>query len=355
MSYEIYKKNICSNCGRIGHESKYCHEPITSYGIINIRIVDEIHEHVFLRERFSTLANTYYKIISKKYPSIKCYISNNINLIKNNQNFKLDNYMIPYDNDHHIHRFCFYKDKIMFQMVSRKFSLGYIEFMRGKYDISDVKSIINLFEQMTENEINNIRISDFDDILYDFINRKNEPKEIVLNRIYEGRYSIEYCEAKVKFNMLLKPSDDNNVPWGLNFYTKIKPRWKKPEWGFPKGRREKKTEENLVCACREFEEETGYKKDDYSILNKIEPIEEKLIGTNGINYKHIYYLALDNLNNDNKITEYDTFEIGDIRWFTYHEAMSHIRPYHHDKQRILTKVYLFILNYLIEYGNDFFN
>ena len=31
----------------------------------------------------------------------------------------------------------------------------------------------------------------------------------------------------------------------------------------------KKAEENLTCACREFEEETGYKKDEYTVLNKI--------------------------------------------------------------------------------------
>ena len=36
--------------------------------------------------------------------------------------------------------------------------------------------------------------------------------------------------------------------------------WKTPEWGFPKGRRNYQ-ENDLACALREFQEETGYIKD----------------------------------------------------------------------------------------------
>jgi 8-oxo-dGTP pyrophosphatase MutT (NUDIX family) len=235
-------------------------------------------------------------------------------------------------------------------MVSRQFSLGLIEFIRGKYDVSDAKTIINLFEQMYDHEIKYVGKNQYDDILYYFLNRNNESKEVVLNRIYEGKYSHEYCEAKIKFNMLLNPSDDENsdIPLDLYFYTKyIKPRWDKPEWGFPKGRRDKRTEENLSCACREFEEETGYKNNEYDVLNKIEPIEEKMVGTNGVSYKHIYYLAINSCDRNTQQRAYDVYEIGDIKWFTYDEAMSHIRPYHIEKKKILTRIYLFILNYLI--------
>ncbi|XWV24977.1 NUDIX hydrolase [Tupanvirus deep ocean] len=353
MEYEIScrRKIMCANCGKPGHEFKTCNEPITSYGIINIDILDNINENLILKDKFSTKKNTYFKVISRKYPEVKCYISDNIKLCEDqNDIYKLDNETIPYEDDEHIRKFCYYKDKILFMMVSRKFSLGFIEFIRGKYDVSDTKTIINLFEQMYEEEIKYIGKNQYDNILYYFLNRNNEPKEVVLNRIYEGRYSNEYCEAKIKFNMLLNPSDDENsdIYPSLDFYTKwIRPRWRKPEWGFPKGRRDKRSEENLTCACREFEEETGYKKDDYNVLNKIEPIEEKMTGTNGISYKHIYYLAINNCDKDKVLTDYDIYEIGDIKWFTYDEAMAHIRPYHIEKKRILTRVYLFILNYLI--------
>lgn len=359
MEYDIsyQRKNLCTNCGKGGHEFKSCNEPITSYGIINIDIINDINESIIIKDKFSTKHQIYYKIFSSKYPDIECYISDNIRLYDEQENnYKLDNETIPFHEEDHIRRFCYYKDKIRFMMVSRRFSLGYIEFIRGKYDIADAKSIINLFEQMYEDEIRYIQKNKYDNILYNFLNRNNETKEIVLNRIYEGRYSNEYCEAKIKFNMLSNPSEDenNDVPLSLNFYTKhIKPRWKKPEWGFPKGRRDRRSEENISCACREFEEETGYKKNDYNILNKIEPIEEKLVGTNGISYKHIYYLSMNNLANNDKLSDYDSYEIGDIKWFTYDEAMSHIRPYHIDKKKILTKIYLFVLNYLIHNAHDF--
>jgi 8-oxo-dGTP pyrophosphatase MutT (NUDIX family) len=353
MEYEtnFRRKTLCANCGRPGHEFKVCNEPITSYGIINIDVLDNVNENLILKDKFSTKKNTYYKIISNKYPNVKCYISDNIKLSDDRDDiYKLDNETIPYQEDEDIQKFCYYKDKILFMMVSRKFSLGFIEFIRGKYDVSNTKTIINLFEQMYEDEIKYIRKNQYDNILYYFLNRNNESKEIVLNRIYEGRYSNEYCEAKIKFNMLSNPSDDenNDIPLDLDFYTKyIRPRWRKPEWGFPKGRRDKRSEENLTCARREFEEETGYKKNEYNVLNKIEPIDEKLVGTNGVNYKHIYYLAINNCDKNRIMSDYDSYEIGDIKWFTYDDAMSHIRPYHMEKKKILTRVYLFILNYLI--------
>ena len=359
VEYEVNfrRKIFCANCGRPGHEFRFCHEPITSYGVINIDIENDINESLIIRDKFSTKKRTYYKIISNKYPDVECYISDNIKLCEEQEDFyKLDNEAIPYQDNEQIKKFCYYKDKIKFMMVSRRFSLGFIEFIRGKYNVSDAKSIINLFEQMYEDEIKYIQKNQYDNILYFFLNRNNESKEMVLNRIYEGKYSSEYCEAKIKFNMLLFPSDDenNDIPLDLDFYTKhIRPKWRKPEWGFPKGRRDKRTEENITCACREFEEETGYRKDNYIILNKIEPIEEKLIGTNGINYKHIYYLSINNIDKNTKLSNYDTYEIGDIQWFTYDEAMSYIRPYHVDKKKILTRIYLFVLNYLIYNVHDF--
>jgi 8-oxo-dGTP pyrophosphatase MutT (NUDIX family) len=355
ISYK--RRMLCANCGKPGHEFKFCNEPITSFGIINIKIDEDSTESFMIKDKFSTKKNTYYKVMSKKYPNVKCYISDNIKLYEDQtDNYKLDTDTIPYDAEDQVRKFCYYKDKIKFLMVSRRFSLGFIEFIRGKYDPSDSKCIINLFEQMTADEIKFISTNDYDNILYYFLNRTSEEKEVVLNRIYEGKYSTEYCEAKIKFNMLVSPNDDenNNIPWDLYFYTRyIKPRWTKPEWGFPKGRRDKRAEENLMCACREFEEETGYKKEEYTVLNRIEPIEEKLIGTNGVNYKHIYYLAMNEINKENAIDQLDFYEIGDIQWFSYDEAMNHIRPYHMDKRKILTRVYLFILNYLVHYDNQF--
>jgi 8-oxo-dGTP pyrophosphatase MutT (NUDIX family) len=358
MERENKKKMLCANCGKPGHEYKYCTDAITSFGLVNIKILNDYSDsmRLLIKEKFCRKNSSFYMVSSKKYSNVKCYISDNIKLYEDNvDQYHLNTDHLPYTDEEQIKKFFYYKDKLLFMMVSRRFSLGFIEFMRGKYNISDTRSIIILFEQMTHEEIKLIHVSQYDDLLYVFLNRHNESKEIVLNRIYEGKYSSEYCEAKIKFNLLLNPNMDQtiDVPWNLHFYTShIKPAWKKPEWGFPKGRRDKLSEENLTCACREFEEETGFKHNEYVVLNRIEPIEEKLVGTNGVPYKHVYYLSINDTDRDDNFKNYDIYEIGEIKWFTYEEAMTHIRPYHTEKKKILTKIYLFLLNYLINYKQE---
>jgi 8-oxo-dGTP pyrophosphatase MutT (NUDIX family) len=331
-------------------------EAIESWGVINIDIHNDANESQIIKNQFSIRKNTCYKIISRKYPKIICYITDDTQSdIKTK--YIVDNNCIPCQNEEEIQKFRYYKNRILFMMVSRKFSLGFIEFIRGKYDISDPITIINLFEQMYENEIKYIKKSQYDDILFYFLNRNNETIDTILNRVYEGKYSNEYCNAKIKFNILLNPTEDknNDVPYNLYFYTNnIKPKWKNSEWGFPKGRRDKKHEDILACARREFEEETGYRQEEYTVLNKIEPVEENLVGTNGICYRHTYYLAINNRNGNKPMTNHDAYEIGETKWFTYNEAMDNIRPYHVEKRQILTRVYLFMLNYLIHHDETLF-
>ena len=62
-----------------------------------------------------------------------------------------------------------------------------------------------------------------------------------------------------------------------------------PEWGFPKGRRNFQ-EKDIMCALREFKEETGYNKNDIIVLNNIIPLEEIFTGSNYKSYKHKYFL-----------------------------------------------------------------
>jgi 8-oxo-dGTP pyrophosphatase MutT (NUDIX family) len=350
MDSDRKKHIVCTNCGKLGHEFKACNDAITSFGIINFKIPEHSYESNMLKEKFSTQKNFYLKITSRKYSDIECYFKDTNKKFNPNSIYTLNDNGVLCPNDEFLKKFYYYRNKIKFLMISRKFSLGFIEFLRGKYDLGDTVAIVNLFQQMTEDEIKIISKNNYNDILFLFLNRHNENKASVLNKIYDSKYSLEYHEARIKFNMLVNPSIEvrNLVPYTLDFYVKnIKPKWKEPEWGFPKGRRDKRYEENLTCACREFEEETGITSDNYDILNKIEPIEENLIGTNGVCYKHVYYLSINNYNTNENFHKYDKHEIGLIKWFTYDEAISVIRPYHKDKQCVLTKVYLFILNQLL--------
>ena len=112
-------------------------------------------------------------------------------------------------------------------------------------------------------------------------------------------------------------------------------------------------ESNIGCAEREFYEETGYNKHNYDFIKEYPTIVEEFIGTNGVTYKHIYYLVKmkDNvppprIDYKNKI---QTGEVQNIGWFTFEECMAIIRPYDIAKKTVITNVY----NDLIEMNNNF--
>ena len=111
---------------------------------------------------------------------------------------------------------------------------------------------------------------------------------------------------------------------------------------------------NIDCAIREFYEETSFNKEDYSLLDNITPINEVFNGTNGVLYKHIYYLGLDSCDKDAVINPdniHQVDEIGDIGWFTYDQAIKKIRPYYKEKKKLLNEIYLFVVNMIINQNN----
>ena len=311
--YRKKKKYYCSNCGKYGHVYKKCKEPITSIGIICVKL-----NNVNINELIS-----YFK---KNYEDEEN--NENINILninnKNYNNLKFINY---------------FKDKIEFLFIRRKHTLSYIEFIRGRYELSNIDHIVSLFELMSPDEITRIKNYDFKDLWHMLW------KKTSCNKIYEKEYEL----SRKKFRLLKNKKDSNSL--ALEDIIKIvKPKFNTPEWGFPKGRRNYH-EKNLDCAKREFSEETSYNSSDYYLLENINPINEIFNGTNGILYKHIYYIALDKSNKDAKIDNLNTHqidEIGDIDWFTYNNAINKIRPYHNEKKKILNEIYLFLVNVILE-------
>lgn len=297
-------KQHCNNCGRFGHINKACKEPITSIGIICVRIDDEQTRRL-VRERL-------FKLEKASIPKLN----------------SLNNRIIPRMED--------YNDKIRFLMIKRKHSLGFLEFIRGRYEIDDYQKIIKLFEHMSHEEIDIIKMRDFDFIWNQVWGRTAHLK------IYEE----EYKKSREKFNSIKFKNELHNVI-GLDFFTNnITPKWKQGEWGFPKGRRSYH-EKNVSCAIREFQEETGYTNDDCTLFENVLPTREIFRGTNGVEYKHIYYLALLNDNIEIPKIAADNNEVGDIQWYTYSEGAKVIRSYHTEKKQVLNDVFKFLV-YLAE-------
>jgi 8-oxo-dGTP pyrophosphatase MutT (NUDIX family) len=316
---KIKKKDFyCGNCGKHGHIYRNCDEPITSFGVMYVMIDYENN-----------------KIIEQLIYNLKI----NDDCIKNynGKQFTINTEGIKFENQLDIQTFCIFRDRIKFLMIRRKNTLGYIEFIRGRYHIDNIDGINFLFKQMTANEIKKIGKNSFDELW----------EEMWLNNKYKNTHQNEYITSKKMFEKL-KYDPDSFI--NLDFFVEnVIPTWEHAEWGFPKGRRNYQ-ESDFECAIREFKEESGYNEDEIIILDKIKPINEKLIGTNGISYKHIYYPAITTTTKKptiDPLNKYQIDEIGDIGWFTYNEAMKLIRPYHTERKKILTELYMYLINNLV--------
>jgi 8-oxo-dGTP pyrophosphatase MutT (NUDIX family) len=320
------KKNklYCGNCGKVGHLYKNCREPIVSFGIINCLILTDDGNLIKQIENKLTFddnnSGTHDKI--------------NINKTTDGINFT---------SDVDLETFGLYANNIKFLLIRRKHSLGYIQFVRGRYFVDNVDGIIFLFKQMTQIEINKIGTYSFEELWND----------LWTNDKHKNIRQNEFVASKNKFDKLKNIEDEFTL--NLQFYVdNVKPTWTNPEWGFPKGRRHTH-ESYMMCAIREFQEESGFKDGEYVVLDKISPIVENLIGTNGVYYKHIYYPTIsltDRTPTIGKENEVQINEIGDIGWFTYDKAYEMIRPHHTERKKILTQMYISILNFIISNTNN---
>lgn len=292
------KKMYCSNCGKHGHNYNKCNEPISSFGIIAIQVDDEFYKNI------------------KKNSSINNLNISKLNTINNNIFLKTHKY----------------KEKIKFMMICRRKSLGYLEFIRGRYSINDTNHIISLFEQMTREEVMNLQSSNFDTLWKDLWHQKINNKFFLL----------EYDKSKVKFNIL-----KNRKTKDINYFANSSiQKFNNPEWGFPKGRRNF-LEKDLSCAIREFKEETALNSDEFLLFPGIKPLEEIFNGTNKILYRHVYFIAFCKKSTPAKLSNAQQMEeIGDIGWFNYNECMKLFRSFHKKRKYILNDIYMFICNIL---------
>lgn len=303
LDRQMIKKNVyCPNCRKVGHIIRECKIPIMSYGIICIKLSDELEIKPYQIDNY----------ISKSYIDL-----DELNFTNISKLCKYDEYM----------------KKIKFLIVQRKHSFSYVDFMRGKYDINDDTTIKMLFSMMSNIELENIKTKTFETLWNELWGKTSNYK------IYQREFEL----SREKFNQLKINLDDYIDKNKVN---------NSPEWGFPKGRKDK-NENNIDCAIREFYEETNITKDKFKVLNKIPPLEENVQGFDNTKYKLTYYLGL--LNDDVKLSvesETQSYEIGDIKWVSIDEFVKLVRPYYEDKIKIIYKVFFSMIN-IIESIKDY--
>jgi 8-oxo-dGTP pyrophosphatase MutT (NUDIX family) len=220
-----------------------------------------------------------------------------------------------------------HNNKREFLMICRKNSLGFVDFMRGKYKIHCPLHLNNLINEMSNKEKESLLSSEFD-VLWKY-----------LWGDYVGmQYRSEESVSKDKFStitngMQLKNGDIYNLE---QLVTASDTNWITPEWEFPKGRRNYQ-ENDLSCALREFEEETGYSKNNINIVQNIIPFEEIYTGSNYKSYKHKYFIGMIDPKVE-PIQDFQKSEVSQVKWLSLDECLSFIRPYHLEKKDMIIKI-----------------
>jgi 8-oxo-dGTP pyrophosphatase MutT (NUDIX family) len=222
-------------------------------------------------------------------------------------------------------------------MIRRKDSLGYVDFLRGKYVLNNVLYIQNIIDEMTIREKCRLLHIDFDTLWRELWNSENESK-----------YEKEKIISKNKFETLKNGISVNNEYYSLEiFLNKSKTNWSEQEWGFPKGRRDNQ-ENDLETALREFCEETGFTKDDIDIIENLIPLEEIFCGSNFKCYKHKYYLAHFKDYHKSDSNNYQMSEVSKLEWKSLEQCLSCIRPYNLEKKKIITNINKLLNKYKIK-------
>jgi 8-oxo-dGTP pyrophosphatase MutT (NUDIX family) len=249
------RQMYCNNCGKEGHVFRTCKDPIISCGIILLRGI---------------------------YEPMK----------------------LPVD-----------PKTVSVLMVKRKDSMSYVEFIRGKYEVSNLEYVTKLISNMTLSEQEAISKESF---------------ETLWTRLWgTGRdtFGSEFDIALDKYNRLDR---ETIVKENISAY-------KDPEWGFPKGRR-LRGESDLDCGIREFYEETNIQRDAYVICEDLS-FTEVFKGTNDVMYKHVYYIGLLHnsrlINLKQRLTPAQRREISAVDWKTLVESKNITRPHYSERKSLL--------------------
>jgi 8-oxo-dGTP pyrophosphatase MutT (NUDIX family) len=219
-------------------------------------------------------------------------------------------------------------------MVQRKDTLGYIDFLRGRYLVSNKWYILNMLKQMTAREKQRLHTLPFTELWRDLwgINSATVPTA--------DKYRSEERASAEKFGIISRGvivPNKYSLASLIDDSDRIFPVWGEPEWGFPKGRRLYR-EVEFDCAIREFEEETGYSRKVMRNVSNLAPFDEIFTGSNYKSYKHRYYLMTMKYVDSLQQIAFDTAEIMSVKWMYFDECLSAIRPYNAEKIRVISRI-----------------
>jgi len=225
-----------------------------------------------------------------------------------------------------------------FLMIRRKDTLGFVDFVRGKYTFADFVHLRNIIDEMTVHEKRRLLTSEFKQLWTE-----------MWGGYTNSQFTGEEAQSRDKFNRLKNGvtirGGDGRIVTLRDLIENSPTQWQSAEWGFPKGRRNNQ-ECDIDCAIRENNEETGYAVSKSDILSNIAPFEEVFIGSNFKSYKHKYFIAV--VQNEMQPTSaFQRSEVSKLKWMPYETCIKKIRPYNIEKLKMLSRIHSMLTTYRI--------
>jgi len=171
--------------------------------------------------------------------------------------------------------------------------------MYGKYGFNDTKSRMNLsrlFSGMTVEEKLDILSHSFDELWYKMrMTRVHTPTYFTAAAKFDNLRSAEHG---TRLRRLINESNSARLVWEI-----------------PKGKRKGRGETELMCAIREFEEETNIPKRAYQLL-PLAPRSFSHVDA-GVNYTNTYFISVAHFHFNASVdfsSASQLAEVSDIRW-----------------------------------------
>jgi 8-oxo-dGTP pyrophosphatase MutT (NUDIX family) len=181
-------------------------------------------------------------------------------------------------------------------LICKRYTYAYNQFIHGHYDASDDVSIKCLFNEMTFEEKIDLISLNFQQIWH----------RVWINKTFNRK---SFLLAKTKFDNTFATDNGIRLRKLLNKCTHADRIWE-----IPKGRKINRSESDIHCAIREFEEETCINKQSYKLLDS--DMSYTYIDDN-VKYVNIYQLAIateDIIPTINFESQTQVDEISEIRW-----------------------------------------
>jgi len=197
------------------------------------------------------------------------------------------------------------RKEVTFHLSQRRDSLAYIHFLRGKVP---PEKLNRYFPLMTADEKKRLQLYCFDELWRDLYSNSHTLRDSYYTHAYTR---FQELKRSGDLDRAIKESEGQSINL---------------EWSFPKGRKKRPTEPDLVCALREYREETHSKCYLEIIDHPPIAVKQQLGALESITY---YYLARSKFQPRPKFYTLDTpnirrksvsEETGDLAWMTYETA-----------------------------------